>query len=72
MATITATVSDSQNAAIAAEATARSAAAAPVTAADIASGLVGSHADRGLRDKYVAWYKSLGVAGMAALYDAAQ
>ena len=50
MATITATVSDSQNAAIAAEATERSTDDAPVTAADIASGLVGSHADRQLRD----------------------
>ena len=45
---------------------------APITPTTIAQGAVDSLADRQLRDKYIGWFKSQGVSGMATIYDANQ
>jgi hypothetical protein len=72
MPNITVAVADAQNAALAAEATARSTDDAPVTATHIATAVVTSHADRIRRDDYIGWFKGLGVDGMQRIHDANQ
>ena len=69
---ITVSVADAQNAALASEATERSTDDATVTAADVAAGVVASHADRLRRDQYISWYKSQGIDGMQKIYNANQ
>jgi F0F1-type ATP synthase membrane subunit b/b' len=72
MAEYTITAAEARDAALSSQATAQSTEEAPVTAENIAQGLVDSHADRIRRDKMISWFKSQGVDGMQTIYDANQ